>query len=283
MFLKSKPAKQFQLSSIFLIALSCNVQATLVDLNFSNVYGEGSPPPTEVTGQVIEFLDVATFGTTNVDARVTATAYGDYTFSHHNPAYKQGVGGPEDDLGFIYTTSSTSGVTSGGMTYTLEFFEGVGSGFGSSAITLSEVDLAIYDVDGENYQLERLRTFIADGLASYQVGDGSVSLIPTYENNNKELLFTGQRHNVPEDDPQAAVILHYSNVDSITLKFETETYNGGPFDSDVFSALDGNASMFNGGGGGFIPPENVVPEPSSTSMLSLFVIVLLFRRSAKKY
>ena len=102
--------------SVLLVILSVQVSATVIDLDFSNqdnivssaqgtdsVWGLG---PT-YSENVIYFKNVATHEGVTVDAKISTSVFGTYTWGLHFPNYKQNTATePNGDIGFRYWSSS---------------------------------------------------------------------------------------------------------------------------------------------------------------------------------
>ena len=261
-----------------LIILTCVVSfhshSILINLDFENQvevndtsssYGLGPA----FTGNTMHFLDVANNGATTIDARVTATPFGIYSFDYHIPDYNQTTTAePNGDIGFLMTSNQ---IGSGGLTYLFELFDGT-AGSSNTFLTPYVADLLsimIYDVDGESSQSETFRAYFADGLFSYQTGSHPSSLVPSIIGSG-EILFTGPGTNFSEQSTIGAAVLNYKDTSSFTLNFESETFvSNGP--NPVFSAIDGDLSM---GLDGFNPPVSV-NEPSMLCLFFLSVVLML--------
>ncbi|MFZ4767601.1 MAG: hypothetical protein ACOYMN_21855, partial [Roseimicrobium sp.] len=162
-------------------------RAHAVDLNFST-------PLTPITGNYlfgdyisdlsVDFKSVATIGATTVDMRVTASTWGDVQFLGHYPDYSNNLGQPDGDLGVYY---HATGAGLGGIHYQMDFYLG-GSNF-TTPFKVSQLDLMLYDVDGEGVQSEALKAYTADGLVSYQTGTDASSVTATPITGG--VLFTG--------------------------------------------------------------------------------------------
>ena len=114
------------------------VNATVIDLDFSNqdsintsaqgvdsIWGLG---PT-YSENVIYFKNVATHEGVTIDAKISTTVFGSYTWDAHFPNYKQNTTTePNGDVGFRYWSSSL-GV--GGLNYLFQFYDGTGVNSGT--------------------------------------------------------------------------------------------------------------------------------------------------------
>jgi len=183
-----RPLRQAIKPAAFLASAFCAPSnAMAVPLTFDQIVS----PPTgsnllgaTATEQTIYFKDVATDNGTTVDAKVTTSIKGDTDFADQSnpnaqnyfgdagyiPDYRNSLGGPQDDLGFLYYGNGVDSVEDG-ITMTFEFFDGTGllSGAFLDPIVLSTLEIAVYDVDGEASQSEYFTA---------QKDDGLVSLIP---------------------------------------------------------------------------------------------------------
>jgi len=254
--------------TLFAALLSSHAQATLINLDFSNQIEVNDTTSAfslgpAYTGNTMHFLNVANDGTTALDARVTATSFGDYSFDYHIPDYNQTTGAePNGDIGFMMGSTQ---VGSGGLTYLFELFDGTGSNSNTflTPFEASLLSIMIYDVDGESSQSETFRAYLSDGLYSYQTGDHVSSLVASVEGGG-EVLFTGPGTNFSEQSTAGAAILNYKNTSNFTLRFESETYTSNGY-NPVFSAIDGDLSM---GTDGFKPPVTVT-EPDMIALVFL--------------
>ena len=260
------------------IALPMTLQAQSVSLDFSNPVGT----PTGSNGlggmsyfrtNTLDFLNVATSGLVSLDLRVTASAWGGFTFgsaanSGYYADYSSNSGEPDGDLG-VYHTGTTTGL--GGVHYDFEFYLG-GSDF-ATPYTMGQLDLLIYDLDGEASQSELLRAYTADGLVSYRTGNATASVTPSIFTGG--VLFTGPGFNTAETDASGAFILTYQNTSRFRLDFESLTSGSVP--NAVFAGIDGDLSMLNGDLSGFGPVVNA-PEPSSALLLAMAGMLLQMRR-----
>ena len=211
--------------------------------NMNNVLGPGY-----TGGLTMDFLAVATYEGTTIDARVTAVAQPDTEFATgttnrtargYIPNYKATTPGqPNADLGFLY--ASVDGNTPG-ITLTISFFDGTRdrSGTFSEAYVIPDLRLLVYDVDGEPAQAEWFDTSSADGLYSYATGAAAASVTATPTATG--VRFLGPGKDCSETDTSGAVVLRYRNTSHITLAFGAEQYTDGT--NPVFSAIDGDLSL----------------------------------------
>lgn len=241
------------------------------------------------TRETLLFTDVATENGFTIDARVTATVIGDTHFGSISdpnasnmfgsagflPDYHGSVGGPEQDLGFLYYGNGIN-ENANGLSILFEFFDGTGAMTGSftDARTLSEVQLAIYDVDGEGFQSEYFTAFKSDGLVSYAVGTSASSLVATQ--GTDEILFEGPNTNFSELDATGAALLTYEDTNALTLEFGS-VQNSGPYQNGVFSAIDGDVSLFDQSDFSDPVTVNAVPVPQGALLLLSAAFLLLVR------
>lgn len=226
----------------------------------------------------VDFLSVATDQGKSVDLRITAQVKPETEFAVANaadgstgyfPDYVSGATtGPVEDLGLRYMGTQINGVENG-ITLTFQFFDGTGAKAGSflDALTVSELEFALYDIDGDDGQTEFLRAYAADGLSSYQLGNSPQAVSATEEAEGV-YRFDGPQFNVSETDNTGAVLLKYKNVQSLTLDLgsvQTGIWDRNP----VFTALDGDLSLFDAGS--FRPPVDTtpaaVPLPAGAGLL----------------
>lgn len=252
------------------------IAAQTVDLNFSNPVGTPNANNASLgpyfTSLSLNFTNVAP----GVDMTVQATTWGSISFTGHFADYNSlSSGEPNDDLGVYYAATATG---LGGVHYQMNFYQS-GTNF-TTPYTISQLQLMLYDVDGESNQSEMLKAYTADGLASYQTGNDASSV--TASPFAGGVLFTGPGQNYAETDVSGAFILTYQNTDSILLDFQANTTGisnmstGNP----VFSAIDGDLSMLNGETSGFTSPQ-VVPEPSGALLLGIAGMFALLRRRVR--
>ncbi len=233
--------------------------------NIANMYNELGPGYTG--GLTMRFLHVATCEGTTIDALVTAVVQPHTEFATGTtnrtgrgfiPNYKAtAVGQPKGDLGLLY-----DGVDENisGITLTVAFFDGTGdhSGQFSTAYAIPDLQLLVYDVDGEPTQAEWVDAFYADGLSSYATGAAPTSVTATPSATGVHFLGCGK--DLPETDTSGAVLLRYRNTSSITLAFGAEQYRDGK--NAVFSAIHGGVGLPMTGS--FEEPK-AVPEPGVVS------------------
>ena len=120
------------------------------------------------SGTVMRFTNVAPGLVPQVDLRISVTGVSPgYVFNNSIPDYRSNsVGEPNGDLGYVYSHNGGASAT-GGITYTLEFFEGGGTF--TTPMSLPQFRMLMYDVDGESIQSESVRVFASDGFFGFQV------------------------------------------------------------------------------------------------------------------
>lgn len=265
-----------------------------VPLSFDQMIGspEGSNLLGDTaTSQTIYFKDVATENGQSVDAKITTVIKGDTNFADQTdpnaqnyfgdagyiPDYRNSVDGPQDDLGFLYYGNGVDDVADG-LTMTFEFFDGTGllSGTFMTPILLSALEIAVYDVDGEATQSEYFSAMKSDGLVSYATGTSLQALVATDQGDS--ILFEGPGQNFSEADATGAAILYYELTSTLSLDFGS-VQTGGADQNAVFSAIDGDLSMFTNGGFGEAVSVTPVPSPASgTLLLSGLVFCFAFAK-----
>ncbi|WP_166442753.1 PEP-CTERM sorting domain-containing protein [Phragmitibacter flavus] len=224
-------------------------------------------------GTTLNFTDIAPASGQNIDLRLTVTdVIGNYQFIGSFPNYKQGSSNePNGDLGYFYEHLGGAPFGAGGLTYNLDFFEG-GTNF-TTPFTIPLFRLMIYDVDGEAVQSEGVRVFEEDGFVAYQLPTiGGISVTE----NAGDFLFTGPGTNRAEDDPSGAFILIFADTSSIRLQMEANTTSGNSANG-IFSAIDGDLSLFNGNTDDFDDPVPT-PEPSSALLLAVVGVLGIMHR-----
>ncbi|MEO0484581.1 MAG: VPLPA-CTERM sorting domain-containing protein [Pseudomonadota bacterium] len=250
----------YRTGSAAIAALLLASSAAAVPLSFDTLAPGQTNGPTSlfgsptVEGLSVDFLNVATeFGTT-VDARVTATVKPQTSFGTSSSTtngfpntfiydYANANTEPSDDLGFIYQGQGVNS-TENGIELSFQFFDGTGakSGMFQETLTLQEIEIAVYDVDGESAQSEFFRAFTGDGLVSYGLGTTPQALQATYEGNGT-FRFDGPGMDFAEDDASGAALLTYANTDFFRLSFGS-VQTASPNRNGVFSAVDGDLSLF---------------------------------------
>jgi uncharacterized repeat protein (TIGR01451 family) len=221
------------------------------DTNITNMANKLGPGYTG--GPTMDFLAVATHEGTTIDARVSAVVPADTEFATgttnrtargYIPNYKASAAGqPNGDLGLLYAAADGN---TPGILLTISFFDGTGdrSGKFHEAFTVPDLQLLVYDVDGEPTQAEWFDAYYADGLHSYATGSEAARV--TAASTATAVHFVGPGHNCRETDTSAAVVLRYQNTSRITLAFGAEQYKDGV--NPVFAAIDGDLGLSMTGG-----------------------------------
>ncbi len=204
------------------------------------------------------------------------------------PSYRPSSEDTDSDLGFLYYGNGVND-TENGVTFTFSFFDGTGGFAGTfeNAITVSELEFAVYDVDGEsiakgNYadQSEYFNAYRGDGLVSYALGDTPQALVATEGQSSIE--FRGPDMNFSEADPSGAVILTYEDTSRFVLDFGS-VQRSGPNQNGVFSAFDGDLSLFSKDD--FIETPvgpSQVPLPASFALMMAGLCTLTAARVGKR-
>lgn len=218
------------------------------------------------SAKVIDFLNVANQDGQWVDMRLTTSVSGSYSYVGTFPNYNS----PAGDLGVLYQANNYG---SGILNFEMEFYLS-GSNF-SSRYTLSELNLLVYDVDGESTQTEAFRAFLEDGLVSYRLADSPFSVSATPGIN--DILFSGPGFDVNEHDSTGAVLLSYRNTDSVKLQFESTTSRRSALPNGVFSAIDGNPTINTTD----FQKAVAVPEPSSALGVLIGGLMFVIRRKRR--
>ena len=277
--------KRSRTSLLLLLAFACLMNENLIGqttthLTFNqNVQATdgvdplGTPLGPYYSGSVIDYTNVGQLSGTFIDARITATPFGNgYSLIGHLPNYSQNVvGQPTGDAGIVYAANQAG--EAGGLTWKMDFYV-----HGSNWLTpfvIPQARILIYDVDGESIQSEAFRAFKSDGLMSYQLGNTAQALVAT--DNGSDVLFQGPGTNFSETDPTGAAILLYQNTNSITLQFEAFTDISSTVPNPIFSGIDGDLSILNGDESGFNPPVEA-PEPSSAMLAVLPIACAILTR-----
>ena len=128
------------------------------------------------SGRVINFTNVVTTNGVQVDARMTATAFGSgYSFVEHIPKYNaNGAATAATEDAFLYQIDGSS-TGKGGLNYKTDFFNHATN----NAYTLSDIRLNIYDIDGESVHSEAVRIAKGTGLVGYQVANSATAVLPS--------------------------------------------------------------------------------------------------------
>jgi hypothetical protein len=255
---------------------------SFVNLDFSNnvqpndsIYPNMSTlGPEYYSGTTFDFINVAYVNGQAVDARVSlvSTTPG-YEFVGYLPDYNTAPGGPEGDLGVYYRYNGDLNNPTGGIGYTISFYQG-GGGFTTSQ-TLSNIRFLIYDHDGEPTQSENIRIYQSDGYTGYQSRIGSG--IQGYDEGST-WNFDSRGLGFGEDNADGSFIAYYQNTSSVRFDIFS-TSLGTPFANyGVFTAFDGDLSLTNGSTAGF-GSFVAVPEPSTPLfVMSTLFLSLLHRR-----
>ena len=266
---------------------------TYVDLDFSNhvqatdgIYPNNSTlGPDYYSGSVFDFTNAGMFGSTSVDVRATMIGLTDGETSNLRPSSTyQFVGWiPEyngsstnNDLGVYYRHDGNSAQPTGGIAWTLSFFEGGGSF--STPLTLPGVRLLVYDHDGETYQSESIRTFGTDGFTGYQLHNNSGIHVHD-EGGTYRFDSRGEGHG--ETVADGGMILYYQNTSSIRFDmFATTDPELPSANNGIFAAWDGDLGLTGGNTDNFTD-FTAVPEPASVILLSLSGLAFSFRRDRR--
>jgi hypothetical protein len=284
------PRAIFALTSLF--AVSAYGQ-TYVDLDFShNVQPALEKNPNGSTlgpwyssASYMDFANAGTYNGASVDVRVSMIGLTDGESSDfRETSTYQWVGWLPDynsasssnDLGVYYKHDGNYAQQTGGIAWTLSFYEG-GSDF-STPITLPGVRFLVYDHDGEPFQSETVRTFGADGFAGYQLhGQSGIQV----QDEGGTWRFDARGQGQPETTADGGMILYYQNTSSIRFDLFATTKPGLPGPNNgIFGAWDGDLGLTGGGTDGFLPYVTV-PEPSPTLLFGLTGIGLLLRRNRR--
>ncbi|MDW4499131.1 hypothetical protein R5H30_14130 [Sulfitobacter sp. D35] len=281
------------------VIVGSGTTASAVPLNFEDLVGRATGYTVIGRSDVArsttaKFTNVATDSGRTVDARIVATVKAETDFGevgnsgrHGDPGFIPDYrpSGTRDggDLGIFYYGNGINS-TENGVRLGFEFFDGTGaqSGTFSNAIEVSELNFAIYDVDGESRakggwsdQSEFFRAFVSDGLQSYQLGNTPQAL--TAEQEGDVITFRGPNKNFSESDATGAVILKYANVSSFDLDFgSVQSY--GTVQNAVFSAFDGDLSLVDLRNFRDPMTPQAVPGPLSLPLLAAGVGLLGFLR-----
>ncbi len=245
------------------VPLKFDTTVTATDVaDMRNFYG-----PAVTNALTVDFLNVATDRGVTIDARVSARV--DAANTHFATVNDDGKTGadrrgfvpdyyaangatePNDDLGILYETLALGYA---GLDLTITFYDGTGAASGAfaSEYSVDELDLLIYDVDGETQgwngagstQSEFFRAFRSDGLASYRLGISPQALTATDEGDS--ILFSDPGTNFSETDSSGGAVLTFRDTSSLTLAFGSVSSAGAAVNR-VFSAIDGNLSLFDPG------------------------------------
>ena len=257
---------------------------SFVNLNFAQnvqptnaIYPNNSTlGPEYFSGLTFDFINVAFVNGLAVDARVSlVSSTPGYDFVGYLPNYNTAPEGPEGDLGVYYRYNGDLNNPTGGIGYTISFYES-GSNFTTSK-TLSNLRFLIYDHDGEPTQSETIRTYNSDGYTGYQSNNGSG--IQGF-NEGSSWRFNSRGQNFAEDTADGGFIAYYENTSSVRFDIYSTTTGGPVANYGVFTAFDGDLSLTNGSTAGF-GAFVAVPEPSTPllAITSLLLILTHRRRS----
>ncbi len=285
------PPLRFVLSLALLPAAA--LAQNYVDLDFSHnvqpaleMYPNNSTlGPYYSSALVMDFANAGNYNGNSVDVRVSMIGLTDGESSDFRPSSTYGWVGwlphynsvnHSDDLGVYYRHDGNLLQPTGGIAWTLSFYEG-GSNF-SSPLTLPGVRFLIYDHDGEPLQSEAIRAFGGDGLTGYQLANGS-NIGAHQEDDNWR--FNAGGLGLSETGPEGGMILYYENTSSIRFDMFSTTLPGLPgAQSGVFGAWDGNLSLIGGDRSGF-GPMVAVPEPSVPLLAAMAALGGVMRRRRK--
>ncbi len=248
---------------------SQNVQAN------NDIYPNNSSlGPYFFSGSTLDFVNVTTQDGMQVDARISIIGTsGNYNHVGYIPDYNSASGQPEGDLGIYYRHDGNFTEPTGGISYTLTFYEG-GGAF-ANTVSLLDFRLLIYDHDGEPGQSESIVTHIDDGLAGYQLHNSS-NITATYANG--DVRFDSGGSNQPEDGPQGGFIAYYHNTSSIRFDMIATTFPSNPAQNNgIFAAIDGDLGLTGGQTGDF-GTFVAVPEPGSCSLVACAISLGTLRR-----
>lgn len=276
-----RPPLRCLLTLLFLHPLVSSAQ-TYLPLDFSNTVqpnndkypNDSTLGPDFYNGNTLDFLNVTSQDGRTIDARVNilGTA-GNYFFEGWIPNYNSANGQPEGDLGVYYAHDGVFTAPTGGISYSLSFYEGGGT-FTNAAV-LSDFRILIYDHDGEPGQSESIRIHEADGFTGYQIRDGSG--IHSH-NEGGTWRFDAAGKNLSETIPDGGFIAYYQNTSSIRFDLFATTLPSNPTQNDgVFTAFDGDLGLTGGSTdnfSAFIP----VPEPSTSCLVASALCMMLTRR-----
>lgn len=274
------------------VLLHCGAFAqTYVDLDFSNhVQPTNRQNPNGSTlgpdyfdGLVFDFTGAGMLGASSVDVRATMIGLTDGESSDFRPTSTYQFTGwlpdynavdASNDLGVYYLHDGNGAQPTGGIAWTLSFYEG-GSNF-TTPLTLPGVRFLVYDHDGEPFQSESIRAFGSDGLTGYQLHDNSGIHVHD-ESGNLRFDSRGQGH--PETTADGGMILYYQNTSSVRFDLFATTLPGLPGPNNgIFAAWDGDLSLTDGSTdnfGSFV----AVPEPGTPVLVGAAVAGLMLRRT----
>lgn len=262
---------------------------TYVDLDFSGniqpaseMYPNNSTlGPYYTSAHTLDFANAGTYNGNSVDVRVSFLGLTDgegssfretstYQWVGWIPDYNDSFS--NNDLGVYYRHDGNLAQPTGGIAWSMSFFEGGGSF--STPVELPGVRLLIYDHDGEALQAESIRAFGGDGLTGYQLHNSSGIHVHD-EDGSYRFDSRGSGH--PETTADGGMILYYQNTSSIRFDMFGTTYAGiPPQNLGIFAAWDGNLGVNGGGTNGF-GEFIAVPEPSALLLLAAGAGLMLRR------
>lgn len=251
--------------------------------NTNGQFPNGSSTGTKFyDGTVFDFRNVASIDGRAIDARVSLEGIsGDYGFDGWIPGYNGPLfneyGQPDnalamgDDLGLYYFSTPSPVENSGGISWTLTFYEG-GGGF-ETITTLSEISLLLYDHDGEPGQSETIRAYLADGLAGYQIVNGSGI---TAAGEGDAFRFDARSSSHTNYTAEGGFLLNYRNVSTVHLDMLATTQPWLPAaNNGIFHAVDGNQELAKPTDLGVY---QAVPEPTAAMLGGVSALLFAFRR-----
>ncbi len=222
-------------------------------------------------GTSFDFSGVTTVDGQSIDARVTLTGTsGSYEPVGWLPHYNQ----QDDDLGAYYRYTGDSSQPTGGVSFTLTFYQGDGSF--STVAELDAFRILIYDHDGEPGQSETVTITTADGFTGYQLHNDSGITASSGTGNTWDFDARGENHD--EETASGGFIAYYENTSSISFSLTATTspdLEVGKY--GIFTGFDGNLSLTDietSGFGSFV----AVPEPTACALASLGGLALTLRR-----
>jgi len=287
----SVPSTPRFLALATLVLPAAALAQSYVDLDFRNnvqpasgIYPNNSTlGPYYVPGNQVDFTNAGSFNGHSIDVRASMIGLTDGESSNFRDSSTYGFTGwipdynpdttPSNDLGVYYAHDGNMSQLTGGIAWTLSFYEG-GSNF-ATPITLPAVRFLIYDHDGEQYQSESIRAFEEDGFAGYQLHNSSGIGV---QDEDGTWRFDAAGVGQSETGPGGGMILYYENASSIRFDlFATTNPNLLGANNGVFGAWDGDLSLINKDTqnfGGYVS----VPEPSSMLLFGSAVLGSALRR-----
>lgn len=231
--------------------------------------------PEYYSGSVFDFRNVTSLNGQAIDARVSLLGTsGGYEFVGWIPDYDQDAGQPAGDLGIYYRHNGDFNAATGGISWSLTFYQGDGT-FTQEAL-LTDFRLLIYDHDGEPGQSEAIRSHHSDGLYGYQLHDSSG--INAHQH-GAAVRFDAGGTGKSETSPEGGFIAYYQNTSSVRFDMLATTLPENPAGNNgIFAAIDGDLGLTGGvptGFGAFV----AVPEPSTSALTCAALLLGLLRRS----